>query len=145
MIYNLSDPLQKEQFKLRCNKLYSESKTVELTEKVGKRTLKQNSYLHLILSYFALQYGESMEFVKVEFFKKLVNPDTFVLEKEDRILGKVKFLRSSAKLTQKEMTDCIERFRNWAAKEAYIYLPAPNEHDMVGAMRMEVEKNKKWI
>lgn len=145
MIYNLSDPLQKEQFKLRCNKLYSESKTVELTEKVGKRTLKQNSYLHLILSYFALQYGESMEFVKVEFFKKLVNPDTFILEKEDRILGKVKFLRSSAVLTTKEMTDCIERFRNWAAKEACIYLPAPNEHDMVGAMRMEVEKNKKWI
>ncbi len=145
MIYNLSDPLQKEQFKLRCNKLYSESKTVELTEKVGKRTLKQNSYLHLILSYFALQYGDSMEFVKVEFFKKLVNPDTFILEKEDRILGKVKFLRSSAVLTTKEMTDCIERFRNWAAKEACIYLPAPNEHDMVGAMRMEVEKNKKWI
>ena len=144
MIYNLSDPLQKEQFKLRCNKLYSEGKTVELTEKT-KRTLKQNSYLHLILSYFALQYGESMEFVKVEFFKKLVNPDTFVLEKEDRILGKVKLLRSSAKLTQKEMTDCIERFRNWAPKEAYIYLPAPNEHDMVGAMKTEAEKNKKWI
>lgn len=144
MIYNLSDPLQKEQFKLRCNKLYSEGKTVELTEKTN-RTLKQNSYLHLILSYFALQYGESMEFIKVEFFKKLVNPDTFLLEKEDRILGKVKFLRSSAALTPKEMTDCIERFRNWAAKEACIYLPAPNEHDMVGAMRLEVEKNKKWI
>lgn len=144
MIYNLSDPLQKEQFKLRCNKLYSEGKTVELTEKTT-RTLKQNSYLHLILSYFALQYGESMEFVKREFFKKWVNPETFILEKEDRILGKVKFLRSSAKLTQKEMTDCIERFRNWAAKEAYIYLPAPNEQDMVGAMRLEVEKNKKWI
>lgn len=144
MIYDLSDPLQKEQFKLRCNKLYSEGKTVKLTEKTT-RTIKQNSYLHLILSYFALQYGESMEFVKVEFFKKWVNPETFILEKEDRILGKVKFLRSSAKLTQKEMTDCIERFRNWAAKEAYIYLPAPNEHDMLGAMKMEVEKNKKWI
>ncbi|KGN85053.1 hypothetical protein [Porphyromonas gulae] len=144
MIYDLSDPLQKEQFKLRCNKLYSEGKTVELTEKTN-RTLKQNSYLHLILSYFALQYGESMEFVKREFFKKWVNPETFILEKEDRILGKVKFLRSSAELTQKEMTDCIERFRNWAAKEAYIYLPAPNEHDMLVSMKMEVEKNKKWI
>ena len=145
MIFNLSTELGRAQFKAYCNRLYRDGGLVELTKKMGIRTIKQNSYLHLILSFFALQYGDRMEFVKREFFKKHVNPDMFILEKEDRILGKVKYLRSSADLTTKEMTDCIERFRNWAAQEAGIYLPAPDEDAMIGEMYAEVEKNKKYI
>ena len=145
MIFDLSSDLGRTQFREYGRKLYREGWLVELTKKAGIRSIKQNSYLHLILSYFALQYGEKMEFVKREFFKIHVNPDTFILTKEDRILGKVKVLRSSADLTTKEMTDCIERFRNWAAQEAGIYLPAPDEDAMIGEMYAEVEKNKKYI
>lgn len=144
-IYDLSQALAREQFKERCNYLYRKACRVELTEKKGLRTIQQNSYLHLILSYFALQYGERMEYVKQELFKRRVNHTYFAREHTDKVFGKVLVLRSSASLTTKEMTESIERFRDWAVQEAGIYLPAPNEQTLIGEMEREVEDNKRWI
>lgn len=145
MIYDLSQELSRIQFKERCNALYRNASLVELTEKRGKRSLKQNSYLHLILSYFAFQYGERMEHIKQEFFKRLINPDLFLRQKEDPTLGRYTILRSSADLTSTEMTIAIDRFRDWASKEAGVYLPTPEEQALLGEMEREVEKNKRWI
>nr|DAP38307.1 MAG TPA: NinB recombination protein [Caudoviricetes sp.]DAU00361.1 MAG TPA: NinB recombination protein [Caudoviricetes sp.]DAX31607.1 MAG TPA: NinB recombination protein [Caudoviricetes sp.] len=145
MIFDLSRELDRTQFKERCNFLYRQGLLVELTEKRGKRTLKQNSYLHLILSYFALQYGERMEWIKQEFFKRHVNPDLFLREKEGQGIGRYYVLRSSSELDTKEMSTAIDRFRDWAAKEAGIYLPSSDEHGMLGEMEREVELNKRWI
>lgn len=144
-IFDLNNELSRAQFKERCNHLYRKGCRVELTEKKGQRTLKQNSYLHLLLAYFALQIGEKMEYVKQELFKRRVNHNYFAREREDRFFGKVLILRSSADLDTKEMTDCIERFRDWSAKEAGVYLPAPDEHTMLGELEREVEDNKRWI
>ena len=145
MNYDLSRELDRTQFKERCNFLYRQGALVELTEKRGKRTLKQNSYLHLLLSYFALQYGERMEYIKQEFFKRHVNPDLFLREKEGKGIGRYYTLRSSAELDTKEMTIAIDRFRDWASKEVGIYLPTPEEHGILGEMEREVEMNKRWI
>lgn len=84
MIYDLSNELARVQFETYCKHLADKRCRVELTEKKGKRTLKQNRYLHLILSYFALQYGERMEWIKQEFFKRFINPDIFLIQKEGR-------------------------------------------------------------
>lgn len=143
--YDLSRELERAQFRERCNYLYRKGCRVELTEKKGVRTLRQNSYLHLLLSYFALQIGEKAEYVKQELFKRRVNHSYFVREREDRFFGKVLILRSSRELDTKELTDCIDRFRDWAVQEAGIYLPAANENAMVGEMEREVEAHKKWI
>ena len=145
MIYDLSFAFDRQQYKEQCNYLYEKRCVVELSEKKGKRTLKQNSYLHLILSYFALQYGERMEYIKQEFFKRHVNPDLFLREKEGKGIGRYCILRSSAELDTKEMSTAIDRFRDWAAKEAGIYLPSSDEHGMLGEMEREVELNKRWI
>jgi hypothetical protein len=145
MNYDLSRELDRMQFKERCNFLYRQGTLVELTEKRGKRTLKQNSYLHLLLSYFALQYGERMEYIKQEFFKRHVNADLFLREKEGNGIGRYYILRSSAELDTKEMTTAIDRFRDWASMEAGIYLPSPDEDALIGAMEREVEENKRWI
>lgn len=145
MTFDLSRELDRAQFKERCNHLYRQGVLVEITEKRGKRTIKQNSYLHLILSYFALQYGERMEWIKQEFFKRHVNPDIFLRSKEGVGIGRYYVLRSSAELDTKEMTIAIDRFRDWASKEAGIYLPSPDEHGLIGEMEREVELNKRWI
>lgn len=144
-IFDLNNELSRAQFKERCNHLYRKGCRVELAEKKGIRTLKQNSYLHLLLAYFALQIGEKMEYVKQELFKRRVNHNYFAREREDRFFGKVLILRSSADLDTKEMTDCIERFRDWSAKEADIYLPAPNEVDALRAISREIEEQKRYI
>lgn len=69
MIYDLNNILDKERFKRRSNDLYKKKAVVELTEKKRKRTLSQNSYLHYLLGYYAMETGNTIEYVKRKYFK----------------------------------------------------------------------------
>lgn len=145
MIYNTSNPLGKANFLLRAKKLAESGKIVELTEKKPRRSLPQNKYLHVILAYFGTQTGNTLEWVKQQYYKKLVNPDLFIREKEDKYLGRIKVLRSSADLDTAEMTESIEKFRNWAAQEAGIYIPSADEAILIQQMEIEIERNKEFL
>ena len=145
MIYNTSNPLDKANFQLRAKKLAESGVIVDLTEKKPRRSLSQNKYLHVILAYFGTQTGNTLEWVKQQYYKKLVNPDLFIREKEDKYLGRIKVLRSSADLDTAEMSLSIERFRNWAAQEAGIYIPSADEAILIQQMEIEIERNKEFL
>ena len=145
MRYDGSNPLHAQQARSRLEKMIREGRMFDLTEKKPQRTLRQNDYLHAALAYFASQYGETASWVKEEYFKKLVNPGTFIRERDDKFLGRTKHLRSSADLTTEEMSLCIERFRDWAAREAGIYIPSPEESRMVSLMEMEAERARQYL
>lgn len=145
MIYDTSNPLDKANFLLRSNKLAESGKVIELTEKKPKRSLPQNKYLHVLLAYFGTQTGNTLEWVKQQYYKKLVNPDLFIREKEDKYLGNIKVLRSSADLDTSEFSLSIERFRNWASQEAGIYLPSADEFIIIQQMGIEIERNKEYL
>ena len=145
MIYNTSNPLDKANFLLRAKKLAESGKVIELTEKKPRRSLPQNKYLHVLLAYFGTQTGNTLEWVKQQYYKKLVNPDLFSREKEDKYLGKIKVLRSSADLDTSEFSLSIERFRNWASQEAGIYLPSADEYIIIQQMEIEIERNKEFL
>ena len=144
-LFNLSNPLDKANFMLRAKKLAESEVIVELTEKKPRRSLPQNKYLHVILVYFGTQTGNTLEWVKQQYYKKLVNPDLFIREKEDKYLGKIKVLRSSADLDTAEMSLSIERFRNWAAQKAGIYIPSADEAILIQQMEIEIERNKEFL
>ena len=144
-LYDTSNPLDKANFMLRAEKLAEGGKIVELTEKKPRRTLSQNAYCHLAISYFASQYGVSLEWAKQQYFKKLVNPDLFIREKEDKFLGKVKYLRSSADLDVSEMTLAIDRWRNWCSMEAGIYIPNVDDYYSIQLMEVEIKRNEKYL
>lgn len=144
-LFDLSNPLDKANFLLRAKKLAESGKIVELTEKKPKRSLPQNKYLHVILAYFGTQTGNTLEWVKQQYYKKLVNPDLFIREKEDKYLGKIKVLRSSADLDTAEMTESIEKFRNWTAQEAGIYIPSADEAILIQQMEIEIERSKEFL
>ena len=144
-LYDLSNPLQKEQFKLRAAKLSEGGKIVELTEKKPKRSLRQNAYLHTCLGYFASETGNTLEYVKQKYFKLLCNKDIFVREVDDKYLGHIKVLRSSADLDSAEMTTAIERFRNWSASEAGVYIASPEEERLIQLMELEIDRNRAFI
>lgn len=144
MLYDLSHPLQNESFKAKAEALAKKGCIVELTEKKPQRTANQNRYLHSILAYFGLEVGETAEYVKRYYFKLLCNKDTFVREVDDKYMGKMKVLRSSADLDTAEMTVCIERFRNWACGEG-VYIPSPDEHMLVQQMEIEISRNKIYL
>jgi hypothetical protein len=145
MIYNLSSPLDKANFLLRAKKLAESGVIVDLTEKKPRRSLPQNKYLHVILAYFGAQTGNTLEWVKQQYYKKLVNPDLFIREKEDKYLGRIKVLRSSADLDTAEMSLSIERFRNWAAQEFGIYIPSADEAILIQQMEIEIERSKEFL
>lgn len=145
MWYDGNNELHASQARLRLEKMIANGKVFELTEKKPKRSLSQNAYLHVIIGYFAAQTANTLEWVKREYYKKLVNPDTFIRTKEDRFMGSVEYLRSSADLDTAEMTLSIDRFRNWSAAEAGIYLPAPDEERLLQLAQMEIERNKDFL
>ena len=120
MRYDGSNELHAAQARARLDKLIAEKKVFDLTEKKNQRSLSQNAYLHVILAYFACQYGETLEYVKMEYFKRLVNPGTFIRERDDR-------------------------FRNWPSSKAGVYLPSSEEGRLISLMEMEIERNKNFI
>lgn len=146
MKYDISNAQHREQIQKRLASILEKKKgIVELTEVKPKRTIKQNSYLYLILGLFACEYGESIDYVKEYYFKYAANKTLFLREKEDRILGIRKYLRSSSDLTTEEMTLAIERFRDWSSIHAGIYLPSPEEHRLLELADIEISRNKQYL
>lgn len=145
MLYDLNNILDGERFKRRSNDLYKKKAIVELTEKKRKRTLSQNSYLHYLLGYYAMETGNTIEYVKREYFKRLCNPSLFLTPRQDKYLGEVNDYRSSAVLSTAEMTQAIERFRNWSASECGIYLPSPDEEAFLQSIELELERHKDYL
>lgn len=144
MLYDLHNELHRSAFKARCNALYRKGGVVELTDR-SRRTPAQNRYLHLILGWFAVEYGESVRYVKEEYFKRLVNPDLFVTRRHDKWIGDVTLLRSTRDLTVSELSQAVDRFRDWSSREAGIYLPEANEEEMLRSMEVEVNRMSRYI
>lgn len=144
MLYDLRNPLDRERFKRRCNALYQKQGIVDLSEKT-QRSIQQNRYAHLIMSYLAMETGNTLDYVKEVFYKRTANKELFLREKEDEILGKVEYLRSSADLSKEEMTLSIDRFRDWSSQTAGIYLPAANEQEFLASIEYELSKYKQWV
>lgn len=145
MIYDLKNPYEKEQFKNHYKKCLDNEYVVVLTRKFPKRTLKQNNYLHLLLSYFAAESGYSFDEAKVEYFKKTCNPDIFYREKVNKRGKLVRYLRSSSELKVDEMSLAIHRFRLWSEYEGGIYLPSAEDGEFIIHCEKEVERNKEFL
>lgn len=146
MKYTLSKPIDKQKFKELCNRLYEDGAYVELRKINQNRSISQNSYLHLLIGWFALEYGESTEYIKEEIFKKTVNKELFLGEFVNRKTGEVRTdWRSSAALSTKEMTLAIDRFRDYSSKEAGIYLPEANERQYLHQIEQDMDKAKQYL
>lgn len=144
MIYDLSNALHLESFKLRCNALVKKRVIVELTERKPRRTSQQNRYLYVIIGLLASELGETTEYVKEQYFKRLCNPEIFIRTKEDQFRGNIEVVRSTSDLDTAEMSTSIDRFRNWAATEGY-YLPSPEDDAMLAMAEREIIRNNTYL
>ena len=86
-----------------------------------------------------------MEEAKIDFFKRKCNKELFEREVVNKHGKTVPKLRSSKDLDTKEMTQAIERFRNWSASVAGIYLPSPNEEQFLLYCEKMIQENAEWI
>lgn len=145
MIFNLANPFELDKYKEYVNTLFKKKAVVEVKEKKKNRTIRQNAYLHVILSYFAAEYGISTEEVKLDIFKRTCNKDIFIKRKVNKYGKEVETVRSSASLDTSEMTTAIDRYRNWAVSVAGIYLPSPQENDYLIHCQQVIEQNKEFV
>lgn len=144
MKFNISDEFGRKKLMARVDYLLAKglrekNVIVELTDK-SQRSNLQNNYLHLIISCLALHIGLPEKETKEEIYKAKVNPDLFVSYKSVEGLGTVRELRSSASLTTSEMSLSIDRFRDFASRELGVYLPAPNEEEMLRQLAVEIDQ-----
>lgn len=145
MIFNSANPFEVQKASEYLDRLASRQCWCELKELKPKRSNKQNSYLHVILGYFAAMYGCSLEEAKIDFYKRACNRELFEVEITNRKGRTVKILRSSKTLDSREMTLSIERFRNWSSAVAEIYLPSPNEEQFLAYCRQQIEANQEFV
>jgi hypothetical protein len=121
---------------------------VELKEIKPKRTCQQNRYLHAIFGYVGSLLGERADFVKTYYFKRVVNPELFIVHRVTRLGEHIEDLRSSAELDTSAMTIAIERFRVWCAQEHPMeigYIPSPDEHSLIQHMEQEIQRSQHYL
>jgi len=143
MIYDLSNEIQKQQAVTRFKYLLEKKKKIELKVKHPKRSISQNSYLHLILSAFGANFGYTLEETKQFIFKQEVNRETFY-NGEKAGLVTVSEWRSTAELDSKEMTVCIDRFLDYSAKNGYL-LPDPSNLVWIEQLEQEISNHKQFL
>jgi len=144
-LYDLSKHIEQDRLKQRLIKLVEKGALIDLKEK-RKGSLNTNNYFHLIVSYFAVRYGETLEYIKVEFIKKNICKDIFITERANRHTGEMRpALRSWTDLTQEEQSLVISQFKDWSSKEAKIRLPEPDDLQYIREIQIEVDRNKQYL
>lgn len=146
MIYDLNTDIDRARFERRVVTLKDKCALVELSEKKPRRTHPQNAYLHLLIGEFAMQTGNTLEWVKQEYFKRHCNAELFVRRRTDDLTHKeVEVLRSSRDLDTGEMTTAIDRFKQWAAVECGIDLPDAEDKEWLGYIEREMQHQRQWL
>tara|TARA_R110000796_G_C14262809_1_gene400214 strand:+ start:35 stop:448 length:414 start_codon:yes stop_codon:yes gene_type:complete len=137
MKLDLNKPFDLNKFKAYCDKLILKRSKVELKELRDKRTVKQNSYLHVLINLYAIEFGYTKREAK-----------TYLKRESSQLIyikNNVKFLRSTADLNGKEMTDFIDWIRTHSSVNG-CYLPTPKEYiDNRFEIDKDIDKHKEYL
>ena len=143
MLYDLSNDLQRKSFLSRCHNLLDKGSVVELSAK-SFRTPNQNRYLHLLLGLVAMETGNTIEDVKREYFKNLVNPDIFRSYRTDTRGNTIAVYRSTANVSTEELSNAIDRFKRWGHQNG-IYLPNSDEESFLRQIEIDLGRMKSYL
>jgi hypothetical protein len=133
MKYNLAIKKDNEEARLYLIDLMDKEALIEIKKINSKRSLNQNSYLHLIISAFGNHFGYTLEEAKAIY--KELNPTIYKYNKKGRT-----FWRSSADLDKPEMAATIDKFME-ASKEAGYPLPLATNQEWLMSLENEIEKS----
>jgi hypothetical protein len=148
MIYNPKSDFEIAKARKRLEQLITKGKPFELTD-IAKRSLKANNYLHLCLSYLALEMGWTLAYTKLRIWKLTWLKDLFLIEKVSTKTGeKFTDIRSSKDLNREEMNHAIGVLIEKAMSVCNVLLPNPNDttyQDDFLLIQREVHQNQKYL
>lgn len=137
MIFDFSNSIDYTKAINYISQLKQGGKVVEIKEKRKKRTIKQNAYLHVLITLYAIELGYTLEEAKTH----LKRSCSFMLyEKNDE-----KFLKKTSNLNTQELKEFIDWVRNYAGTHG-VYLPTSEEY-LVNQMiyDKEISLNQEYL
>jgi hypothetical protein len=143
MMYNLAISLDAERFATAANALLKKGAYVELTDK-SRRTKKQNSYSHLLCGIIAMEIGESLDYVKEQYFKRMLNADIFCYKKKDPFLGEVTDTHSTKEIDKEQTRIAIDRLVRWMYEQGF-HVPAPENEVILREIEIEMGRMEHFI
>lgn len=143
MLYDLTSEMQRKSFLARVEHLLEKCSVADLTEKTF-RSRNQNSYLHLLIGVVAMETGNTLEDVKREYFKRIVNPDIFMSYRTDSRGNSIAVYRSTTNVSKEEMSMAIDRFKRWGAENG-IYLPNPGDEQILRDIEIQMGRNRSFL
>ena len=131
MLINPRNPLELKKANTYYEKLVSGGFKFELKKIIKKRSLSINSYLHVCLSIYAIEFGYTL--IESKTYLKRTCP-FMVYEKNGQ-----KFLKETSKMNNQECAEFVEWVRNYSAKQG-LYIPDAEEYKL---NRYEIDKEIK--
>lgn len=134
MKYNLGVEAEHRSASIYFAQLVATNSVVDMKKISPRRSLNQNSYLHLIIGAFGSHFGYNLE--EAKFIYKQINSSIYKYSKKGR-----EFWKSSADLTKDEMAKTIDKFIKISAENG---CDLPLATDVDGLRRLEnyLEGNK---
>lgn len=158
MVYNMLNPLELEKFVERTRVMIDKAKkmqgntfndkffVVELKERRPMRTIQQNAYLWVTITYVALEEGYPKDYVEGIF--KDVNKDIFLRERQNKRGETYQYQRHISDLDKEEMSLCIDRWLHHCSMVRGLYIPSPEDHYYMvwqTQVEREAELNKEFL
>ena len=119
MKLDLSKTLERKKAKVYFDKLLLQNKKIELKVVQPNRSISQNSYLHVVISLYAINFGYTLNEAKT-YLKRLC--EFMVYEKNG-----IKYLKETSKMNSKELSEFINWIRNYASLNG-LYIPTAEEY-----------------
>lgn len=134
MKYNTANKKERDEAFTYLTDLAAKESLVEVKKISRNRSLKQNSYLHLLLGAFGNHFGYTLEESKLLY--KEINKNIYYYKKKGRV-----FIRSSADLSVDEMKQTIDKFREASAEQG-CDLPLATDQDWLRSIENMIEQSK---
>lgn len=134
MKYNLAIEAEHEAASIYFGQLVATNSVVEVKKVSPRRSLNQNSYLHLIIGAFGSHFGYTLGEAKIIY--KQINKDIYRYVKKNR-----EFWKSSADLSKEDMAKTIDRFIQVSAENG-CELPLATDTEWLMRIENDLEGNK---
>ena len=120
MKLNLTKPDEANKAEVYFAKLLKDGAKIELKRISPPRSINQNSYLHVLFTLWGNHFGYT-----VEESKQVVK---FTLEYYYK-KGDMRFYDQTSTMTSKELSEFVDKFRNWSASEG-LFLPSADDYKL---------------
>ena len=110
---------------------------IELKRILPNRSISLNSYLHVCISLFSIEFGYTLEESKTLLKRKC----SFMIYEKNGL----KFLKKTSTLNNQECSEFVEFIRNYAAQHN-LYIPDADEYKTNKFnIDKEINKNKEYL